>query len=299
MNTPREKEIYKVTIVGTIANIILLGLKFFAGIVSNSAAMIADAVHSLSDFLTDIVVVVFVKISSKKEDKDHNYGHGKFETLSTVIIGLVLLTVGIGIMKNAGHSIYRVIKGEILEAPGWLALIAALVSILVKEALYRYTMVTANKVKSDAVKANAWHHRSDAFSSIGTALGVGGAIILGNKWTILDPIAALIVSFFIIKIAIQLSKSGIDELMEKSLPEAVENEIKEIILSVPGVNNPHHLKTRKIGNVYSIVVHVCIDGNLSLEEAHDLALEVEEKLKEKYGQGTYIAVHMDPTNQCD
>lgn len=299
MNTPREKEIYKVTIVGTIANIILLGLKFFAGIVSNSAAMIADAVHSLSDFLTDIVVVVFVKISSKKEDKDHHYGHGKFETLSTVIIGLVLLAVGIGIMKNAGHSIYRVIKGEILEAPGWLALIAALVSILVKEALYRYTMVTANKVKSDAVKANAWHHRSDAFSSIGTALGVGGAIILGNKWTILDPIAALIVSFFIIKIAIQLSKSGIDELMEKSLPEAVENEIKEIILSVPGVNNPHHLKTRKIGNVYSIVVHVCIDGNLSLEEAHDLALEVEEKLKEKYGQGTYIAVHMDPINQCD
>ena len=213
----REKEIYKVTTIGAVGNLLLLIFKFIAGFLSNSAAMIADAVHSLSDFLTDIVVMIFVRISSKEEDENHHYGHGKFETLATVIIGIVLVAVGLGIMKNGIVSIVEVAKGNSIKSPGIIALVAAIVSIIVKEILYRYTVIKGKKLDSPSVVANAWHHRSDAFSSIGTALGIGGAIILGNKWTILDPIAAVIVSFFILKVAYQLTKAGLDELLEKSL----------------------------------------------------------------------------------
>ena len=228
----REKEIYKVTFIGGITNLLLLIFKFVAGFLGNSAAMIADAVHSLSDFLTDIVVVFFVRISSRKEDANHNYGHGKFETLATVIIGIVLGIVGIGIMKNGVLAIIDTIKGNLPQAPNILALIAAIISILTKEILYRYTVRKGKKYNSPAVVANAWHHRSDALSSIGTTIGVGGAILLGASWRILDPIAAVIVSIFILQTAFQLSKAGIDELLEKSLPREIEERVIELILSV-------------------------------------------------------------------
>ena len=214
--TDREKGIYRVTIVGGAVNLLLLVLKFVTGIISHSAAMVADAVHSLSDFVTDIVVVIFVRISSKKEDDDHHYGHGKFETLATVIIGVVLGLVGIGILREGIGSIVRAIRGEVLPAPGIAALIAAIVSIVSKEWLYRYTVRKGKQYDSSSVMANAWHHRSDAFSSIGTAIGIGGAILLGERWRILDPIAAVVVSIFILKVAFDLAKSGLDELLEKS-----------------------------------------------------------------------------------
>ena len=290
----REKEIYKVTFIGGITNLLLLIFKFVAGIVGNSAAMIADAVHSLSDFLTDIVVVIFVRISSRKEDADHNYGHGKFETLATVIIGIALGIVGIGIMKNGVLAIIDTTKGNLPQAPSILALIAAIASILAKEILYRYTVHKGEKYNSQAVVANAWHHRSDALSSIGTAIGIGGAILLGSSWRILDPIAAVIVSIFILQTAFQLSKSGIDELLEKSLPKEIEDKIKELILSVNKTSAPHHLRTRRIGNNYSINVHVRMDCNISLLEAHDIATEIERKLKKEYGEETFINIHMEP-----
>ena len=169
----REKGIYRVTIVGSVVNFLLLLFKFFAGIAGHSAAMLADAVHSLSDFVTDIIVIVFVRISSKPEDEGHDYGHGKYETLATAIIGIVLLFVGFGIFWNGASSIYRFLHGGSLQEPGMLALIAALVSIAFKEALYRYTVFRGKKLNSRAVVANAWHHRSDALSSIGTAIGIG------------------------------------------------------------------------------------------------------------------------------
>ena len=200
----REKEIYKVTIVGSIVNFVLLAFKFVAGILGHSAAMLADAVHSLSDFVTDVIVLVFVRISNKPQDKDHDYGHGKYETLATAIIGILLLLVGFGILWNGAFSILSFMKGEQLEAPGMVALIAALISILLKEILYQYTVIKGKNLNSQAVVANAWHHRSDAFSSIGTAIGIGGAILLGEHWRVLDPIAAVIVSFFIMKVAIHL-----------------------------------------------------------------------------------------------
>lgn len=256
--------------------------------------MLADAVHSLSDFVTDIIVIVFVRISSKPEDEGHDYGHGKYETLATAIIGIVLLFVGFGIFWNGASSIYRFLHGGSLQEPGMLALIAALVSIAFKEALYRYTVFRGKKLNSRAVVANAWHHRSDALSSIGTAIGIGGAILLGNHWRVLDPIAAVVVSFFIMKVAVKLLIPCVDELLEKSLPADVENEIQRIILSFPGVSSPHHLRTRRIGNHYAIEVHVRMDGKITLEEAHRTATAIENTLKEQFGEGTHVGIHVEP-----
>ena len=274
----REKGIYKVTIVGSIVNFLLLVFKFFAGIAGHSAAMLADAVHSLSDFITDIVVIVFVRIAGKPEDKGHDYGHGKYETLATAIIGLLLLCVGFGIFWNGASSIYTFLRGGQLESPGVVALVAALVSIVSKEILYQYTVIQGKKLNSQAVIANAWHHRSDALSSIGTAIGIGGAILLGDHWRVLDPVAAVVVSFFIMKVSVRLLIPCVDELLEKSLPEDVEKEIEQTVLSFPGVSQPHHLRTRRIGNYYAIELHVRMDGKITLEEAHSTATAIENKL---------------------
>lgn len=290
----REKEIYKVTIVGSIVNFVLLAFKFVAGILGHSAAMLADAVHSLSDFVTDVIVLVFVRISNKPQDKDHDYGHGKYETLATAIIGILLLLVGFGILWNGAFSIWAFMKGEQLETPGMVALIAALISILLKEILYQYTVIKGKNLNSQAVVANAWHHRSDAFSSIGTAIGIGGAILLGEHWRVLDPIAAVIVSFFIMKVAIQLLIPCVDELLEKSLPDEVEKDIEQALLSFPGVSEPHHLRTRRIGSYCAIEVHVRMDGGITLEEAHTTATAIEHKLKTMLGEGTLINIHVEP-----
>ena len=291
----REKGIYKVTIVGSIVNFLLLVFKFFAGIAGHSAAMLADAVHSLSDFITDIVVIVFVRIAGKPEDKGHDYGHGKYETLATAIIGLLLLCVGFGIFWNGASSIYTFLRGGQLESPGVVALVAALVSIVSKEILYQYTVIQGKKLNSQAVIANAWHHRSDALSSIGTAIGIGGAILLGDHWRVLDPVAAVVVSFFIMKVSVRLLSPCVDELLEKSLPEDVEKEIEQTVLSFPGVSQPHHLRTRRIGNYYAIELHVRMDGKITLEEAHSTATAIENKLKEMFGKGTHVGIHVEPT----
>ncbi|MCE8575337.1 cation diffusion facilitator family transporter [Bacteroides fragilis] len=291
----REKGIYKVTIVGSVVNFLLLVFKFFAGITGHSAAMLADAVHSLSDFITDIVVIVFVRIAGKPEDKGHDYGHGKYETLATAIIGLLLLCVGFGIFWNGASSIYTFLQGGQLESPGVVALVAALVSIVSKEILYQYTVIQGKKLNSQAVVANAWHHRSDALSSIGTAIGIGGTILLGDHWRVLDPIAAVVVSFFIMKVSVQLLIPCVDELLEKSLPDDVEKEIEQTVLSFPGVSQPHHLRTRRISSYYAIEIHVRMDGKITLEEAHGTATAIENKLKEMFGKGTHVGIHVEPT----
>lgn len=292
--SPREKEIYKVTIAGSAVNFLLLVFKFAAGILGHSAAMLADAVHSLSDFVTDVIVIVFVRISNKPQDKGHDYGHGKYETLATAIIGLLLLIVGFGILWNGATSIYTFLRGGKLEEPGMVALIAAVVSIVLKEIIYRYTVAKGKKLNSQAVVANAWHHRSDVLSSVGTAVGIGGAILLGEHWRVLDPIAAVIVSFFIMKVAVQLLIPCVDELLEKSLPDEVEKEIEQALLSFPGVSEPHHLRTRRIGSYCAIEVHVRMDGQITLEEAHNTATAIERKLKEMFGEGTLINIHVEP-----
>lgn len=290
----REKKIFRVTLLGSIVNILLLVVKFFAGIVGNSAAMIADAVHSLSDFLTDIVVLVFVKISSKPEDGDHDYGHGKYETLATTIIGLALLYVGIMIGKNAILNIIDFIRGEDLEQPGIIALVAALVSIIAKEWVFRKTRKVSREVDSQALEANAWHHRSDALSSIGTAVGIGGAALLGKQWAVLDPVAVLVVSAFIIFTGIKLAWHSVEELLEKSLSEEVEEKIKTITLVQEGISDVHHLRTRKMGNRIAIEMHVRMDGKTPLVEAHEAASAIERNLREEFGQNTHIMIHLEP-----
>lgn len=290
----RARGIYKVTIVGSIVNFLLVVCKFVSGIIGHSAAMFADAVHSLSDFVTDIIVVLFIRISNRPEDKDHDYGHGKYETLAAALIGIILLLVGLGILWNGINKIMLVIKGGVLESPGMIAFWVAVFSIIVKELVYRYTVYKGKQLDSQAVIVNAWHHRSDAFSSIGTAIGIGGAILLGKSWTVLDPIAAVIVSFFIIKVALQSLIPCIEELLEKSLPEETEKEIEQIVLSENGVSEPHHLRTRRIGSHYAIEVHVRMDGNISLSKAHQTATNIERKLKEHYGGETHVGIHVEP-----
>ena len=290
----RNKEIYKVTLVGGAVNVVLLLFKFVAGIVGHSAAMVADAVHSLSDFVTDVIVLVFVHISGKPQDKSHDYGHGKYETLAMTLIGVALLTVAIGILYNGATKIVAWLEVEQLQAPGLLALWAALLSIVLKETVYHYSMVKARQLQSQAVEANAWHHRSDALSSVGTAIGIGGAIFLGQRWTVLDPLASVVVGAFIVKVAVDLLRNGIGDLMEQSLPDAVEEEILRLVASLPGIVEPHDLRTRRIGNHYAIELHILMDGDISLRQAHDKASEVEDLLRDHYGEETHIAVHVEP-----
>ena len=290
----RNREIYKVTLAGGAVNLLLLLFKFVAGIVGHSAAMVADAVHSLSDFITDIIVLVFVHISGKPQDKSHDYGHGKYETLAMTLIGFALLAVAIGILYSGMAKIVAWVQGEQLEAPGMLALWAALLSIVLKEGVYRYTMVKSRQLNSPALEANAWHHRTDALSSIGTAIGIGGAIFLGRRWTVLDPVASVIVGVLIVKVSFDLLRNGIGDLMERSLPDAMEEEMLRLVAELPGVVEPHNLRTRRIGNHYAIELHIRMDGDITLREAHDKAAEVENLLRSHYGQETHVAVHVEP-----
>lgn len=291
----RMKEVYRVTIWGSIINVVLLILKFAAGILGHSAAMIADAIHSLTDFATDAVVLVCVTLGSKPVDKSHDYGHGKFETLATAVIALALLAVGVMICYSGVVKIYGVmVLGETLEQPGMVALIAAVVSIVLKEWAFRFTARVGRRCDSQAVMANAWHHRSDALSSVGTMFGIGGAIFLGSRWAVLDPLAAIVVSVFIVRASLGLIKQAVDELTDASLPEATENEIMEIAGKEEGVQEIHNLRTRRIGNSIAIDMHVRMLGSTTLFDAHQRATNIEHRLKDRYGKGTYVNVHLEP-----
>ena len=290
----RERKIYKVTVLGSVINVLLVILKFAFGIIGRSSAMVADAVHSLSDLITDVVVIVFVKLSNKPQDKDHDYGHGKYETLATAFIGLALLAVGVMILYGGVEKIFAALRGEPLPEPGMIALIAALLSIVLKEWCYRFTVKVGRDTGSQAVVANAWHHRSDAFSSIGTALGIGGAIFLGERWTVLDPIAAVVVSVFIIKTSLSLMRQASDELLEKSLPDETERKIKEKAESEDGDSGIHNIRTRRIGNRISIEMHLRMPGGITLYEAHRRATEIERNLRCQFGADTYISLHIEP-----
>ena len=290
----REKELTKVTLVGSLGNLALLSFKFIAGVAGHSSAMMADAVHSLSDFLTDLVVLVFVRVSSKPQDSSHDYGHGKFETLATLFIALALAGAAIGIIVSGSLKFARWLQGETLEVPGALALWAALISIVVKEMLYRYTAARGKALESPAVVANAWHHRSDALSSVGAAIGIGGALALGERWAVLDPLASIVVGAMLVKVAWDLLTSSSGELTDMSLPEETEREIEDIIRSFPEVTQPHNLRTRRIGNRIAIEAHVRLDGEMPLRSAHDIVSAIEARIRERFGSGTLVTIHMEP-----
>ena len=293
----REDEIARVTLTGSVVNLLLVGLKAVAGLVGHSAAMISDAVHSLSDFVTDIVVLVFVRVSARPQDEDHDYGHGKYETLATLFIGLALAAAAVGIVVSGAGKLARWLQGEDLPAPGKIALWAALGSIVAKELLFQYTRIKGKHLDSKALEANAWHHRSDALSSVGTAIGIGGAILLGSRWTVLDPLASIVVGAMLVKVAWDLLGPSFGELTDSSLPADMEQEMLAIIRAVPGVEDPHNLRTRRIGNRIAAEVHIRLDGALPLSEAHEKASEVERRFKDRFGAESHIIVHMEPKQE--
>ena len=290
----RTKQIYRVTLLGMFVNMALFTFKLIAGIVGRSGAMVADAVHSASDFATDIVVLAFVRISSKPRDDDHKWGHGKYETLASLIIGIALFAVGVEILMDSAEKIASVVRGNELPQPDFIAIVAATVSIVAKEVLYQYTVRKGKRLNSPSVIANAWHHRSDALSSIGALLGIGLAYFLGGKWSIADPIAAVVVAALIMKVAIELCRTALAELLEKSLPVATEEEILAIISSTPNVYKPHNLRTRRIGSDIAIEVHIRVDGSMTVHDSHEISREIEHSLRERFGENTAVAIHIEP-----
>lgn len=295
----RNRRIYRVTLVGFMVNLLLSAGKLVAGILGHSGAMVADAVHSLSDVGTDVVVIGFIAISAKPRDVSHDYGHGKFETLAGVIIGFVLGAVAVGILVQSVNLFRDWAAGVILPRPEWFALVAAGVSILVKEGLFRYTRAAGNQVKSAAVTANAWHHRSDALSSAGTLLGIGGAYFLGDPWRILDPIAAVVVSLLIGKAAVDLVLPGLKELVEASLPEETKREILELVLSHAEVHDPHNLKTRRVGNAIVVEFHIRVHPAMTVQESHGITVQLEAELRHRFGGATQVTIHVEPEKDYD
>lgn len=295
----RTAKVTFVTLVGSVVNIILTVFKIFAGVLGRSTAMIADGIHSLSDLLSDIVVIVFVKISAKGRDKDHDYGHGKFETFATLIISLMLIVVAVNLMSGGINKIRQILDGGEVSSPGMIALWAAVASIVLKEILYRYTIIQGKALNSPMMIANAWHHRSDAFSSVGSLLGIAGAIFLGDKFVTLDPITGCVISIFILVMAVKMSVPAIKELLDVSLPDDVEEKIEATAKSVKGVVDLHELKTRREGPGIIMEGHLVLDSEISLKEAHDISKKVEESLRKEFGSETQISLHLEPEDDAE
>ena len=291
----REDQIRRITLVGSAGNVLLVIVKFIAGVVGHSSAMIADAVHSLSDLLTDFIVLLFVGISARPQDSSHDYGHGKFETLASLMVSIALIGAAIGIIVSGASKFAAWLGGADLQSPGKLALWVAVISILVKELMYQYTARKGRDLESQALVANAWHHRSDALSSIGAAIGIAGAVLLGGRWTVFDPLASIVVGAMLIAVALKIMRPSLGELTDESLSEAQESEIMGIISSFPEVSEPHNLRTRHIGNKVAIEAHIRMDGEMTLNTVHQITSEIEQKLKDRFGADTIVTLHMEPT----
>lgn len=284
-----------VTWVGFWWNAVLGSAKVIAGIFGRSSALVADGIHSFSDFISDVIVLVMVGIARKKPDRRHEYGHGKYETLATILLALVLFIVASVILYEGIRQIIGFLHGEEIPRPGVLALVICAASIVIKEWLYRYTRKAGIRIKSEAVVANAWHHRSDAFSSIATLAGVAGAMFLGDWGRICDPIAAIVVAIFIGIVSFRMASPALSELLEIALPEAEQEEITKAIASTPGVMTFHHLRTRRSGANVLIDLHIKVDPDITVEEAHHIATAVEDNIKSLFGKySTFTNIHIEP-----
>ncbi len=288
--TIEEKTVKKISITSIIANIALAIFKFFAGLFGNSAALVSDAVHSLSDVFSTIIVIIGIRISSKAPDNHHQYGHERFESVTAIILSIILAITGLSIGFN-GFS--KIVEKSYIEAkiPTTIALIAALSSIIVKEAMYWYTRYGAKKINSGALMADAWHHRSDSLSSIGSLIGIIGAI---NGYPIADPIATLVICIFILKAAYDIFVDGINKMVDTALPENIISNIKSEVLSVEGVIDIDLLKTRQFGNKSYIDVEIAVDGKLSLEKSHEIAAHVHKNIEQKFPTIKHCMVHVNP-----
>jgi len=298
----RSADARRITIVGMVLNLALTFFKVMAGILGKSGAMVADAVHSLSDLATDVVVLAAFRYTDKPADDSHDYGHGKFETLASVVIGVALALVGGGIFYSGIRKIYiALVEGVFPGKPGMVAFVAAVISIISKEILYRATVSVGKRIGSMAVIANAWHHRSDSLSSVAAALGIGAAILgssISSMWRIMDPLAAVVVAVFIVKVAYEISVKSARELLEESLSREEEDEIYKTASSVPGVKNPHHIKTRRIGSAVAVDLHIEVMERMSVARSHEIASNVEKAIsdifKKKNGGESFVSVHVEP-----
>lgn len=292
-----------VTMVGFWINFVLIILKLFFGYWGHSDALVADGYHSVSDFVTDFIVLFCVGIAYKKADTNHPYGHGKYETIASVLIGVILFAVAVFIGYEGVITIIGSYHGVLIPKPDVWTIFVALISIVAKEYCYRYTIKVGTKLNSSSVIANAWHHRSDAFSSIATLIGVSLSFFLGENWRILDPIASVVIALFIAGSAISIIRPSLRELLEVSVsPELVER-LQKTVYGVEGVSCMHNLRARRNGHLYVVDMNVHVDPNLSIAEAHHISDEIEKRIKKMLGGHSIIYVHVEPESkhnaQCE
>lgn len=291
----RGNRIIRISLLGTVCNALLALIKFIVGIYGHSSVLVADAVNSLSDFVTDLILLVFVKISGKPQDDDHRYGHGKYETFATAVVAVMMIIAGSLLFFGSVQTLWQVYRGEyVLEAPSLYTLLIALLALVVKDILCRYTMRQAKALGSSVLHAKALEHRSDTYTSIGVVLGIVGALVFGRGWEVLDPLAAAFVSFFITRMGVLLVLPAFNELMDASLPINVINEIEDLIFIIPQIKGIRNLHTRSIGNRYAIELDILLDGEMTVSQAHDISDQVEATLRERYGSSTHIVVHIEP-----
>lgn len=283
-----------VTWVGFWVNAVLGVLKVLAGIFGRSSAMVADGVHSFSDFISDIIVIVFMSISRRKANERYQYGHGKYETFATMMLGVILAVVGVGFLIDGINQTWQAATGKTLPQPGWIALAMAIASIGSKEWLYQYTRRAGKKINSPLIMANAWHHRSDALSSLATLVGIAGAMFLGVHWRVLDPLAAIVVSIFVLLAAYQIAKPAVLELLEASLPPEETRKMRETIGATPGVLAFHHFACRRNGYIVISDFHIKVSPEMTVLQAHDVATNVEHRLKQVLGPNIRVNVHIEP-----
>ena len=285
-----KKTAYKVSLVTIFANVVLAIFKMIAGIVAKSGAMISDAIHSASDVFSTIIVMIGIKAANKQADDKHQYGHERLECVAAILLAVVLCITGAGIAIDGVNKIMQGFNGT-LAIPGMLALVAAVVSIVVKEGMFWYTKHYAKKINSGAMMADAWHHRSDALSSVGSLIGVGGAML---GLPILDPVASLVICIFIFKAAIDIAKDALDKMIDTACDEQQVEKIKTVILLVDGVLGIDDVKTRLFGDKIYIDIEICCDGNLTLFESHDIAEQVHDLLEQTFDNVKHCTVHVNP-----
>lgn len=297
----RNSEEKRCTLVGMTSDVCLSALKIVTGIIGHSSAILADGIHSISDTVTDALVYALVRLSGKGVDEHYRYGRGKFETLAAFLISILLVVVALGLMTEGLKDVWAALQGETLERPHNVALVVGIIAVVVKEGLYHYTRLKGRKTGSNALKAYAWHHRADALSTAATLLGVAGAMFLGERWRVLDPIAAIAVSVVILVLAYRLGRPAVEELLEVSLPNEEQEKIANIVINTSGVKAFHNLRTRRNGNLRVVDLHIKVDGDLSVAQSHDITREIEQRLSQELGE-VMTNIHVEPyrgSNDCE
>jgi cation diffusion facilitator family transporter len=283
-----------ITITGAITNIALSAVKVAGGILGHSAALVADGVHSLSDLVTDAVVIFGVRIARRPPDDNHTFGHGRFETVSAFLVGLVLIGAGALIGWQGIRRAVEIGSGASLPYPKTVTVVIAAGSVVIKEILFQITRRVGRNEKSPALIANAWHHRSDALSSVAAVFGISGAIVLGEGWLILDPITGILVSILVVTVGVRTAVTALREMTDHALSDGECDELITIVQGVPGVEDPHNLKTRRLGPTVAVEIHFRVRGEMSVNDGHIRATEVERRIRERFGPDTTVITHVEP-----